>query len=485
MKQETPSRILVVDDEARNIEFIKGFLQAHGFRAEGVLGGEKAIEEARKNPPDLIITEIMTSGIDGFEVTRMIRAEKATRTLPIIIITAQSSKSDRMKAIESGADEFIVRPVKKEEVIKKAESLLELNFYRSLVDEKKKLDAIVDGMSDGIVIMDEDCRLLRLNTAARGLLGLKKPKGFPVLDHLYSRFKVSIKRRDLEKGRKKSEQIRILRPESEKIKALYISGRITRLTDPLGKISSIVLTLQDVTEQVRQELQKEAFLSSISHKLRTPATVLTGMLKLLTDETSRNLTENQKIFLARIQESAGIISQLIEKLITFNTLTRRELMMEGKLFSMTEFMKSLEERVKENYSYRKIKMKIGDFKDLPDCYFNHLQLEMIFWHLIDNAIKFNDKKVIQIKIQGKLLRNNRIEISISDNGPGIPPENHELIFSQFYQYERIYTGNVEGLGLGLSMVKKIIEDWGQNITVDSEIGKGTTFLFTLPTLQLI
>jgi signal transduction histidine kinase len=155
-------------------------------------------------------------------------------------------------------------------------------------------------------------------------------------------------------------------------------------------------------------------------------------------------------------------------------------MMEGKFITLPGFIRSLQERITQNYVHRKISLRIGDFSRIPDCYFNHLQLEMVFWHLLDNAIKFNDKPVPHIKIQGKVSKKGKIEISLSDNGPGIPPENHDLIFSQFYQYERFYTGNVEGLGLGLSMVKKILEDWGQRITMDSELGKGTTFRFTLP-----
>lgn len=482
-KTEGISRILVVDEEERHIEFMKSFLQYMGFQAEGVLGGEEALEEIRKNPPDLLITEIMTSGISGFEITKRLRAEKATRTLPIIIMTAQRSKSDRMQAIESGADEFITKPVDKEQVAKRIISLLELNYYRSLVDEKKKLDTIVDGMSDGIIIMDAEMKVLRYNNAARQLIGLKRslPRNFDLLDHLYSKFKVSIQKNKLTASKKRIEQLRILRPETEKAKALYLSGKINRLIDPLGSISSMVLILRDVTESVREELQKEAFLSSISHKLRTPATVLTGMLRILKEDLYGNLSDNQRNFLLKIKDSADTISQLIEKLIAFNTLTRKELMMEGKFINLASFLKNIEKRIKQNYSHnRKIDIFIDNFSTLPDCYFNNLQLEMIFWHLIDNAIKFNDKEVPQIKINGNLNKKQKIEITISDNGPGIPPENHELIFTQFYQYEKVYTGNVEGLGLGLSMVRKILEDWNQKISLDSDIGKGTTFEFTLP-----
>jgi two-component system, cell cycle response regulator len=486
VRPEGTYRILIVDDEEPNIEFMKGFIRSLGFSAEGVLGGEKALAEIGKTPPDLLITELMTSGIDGFEVTRRLRQEKITRTLPIIIITAQRSKSLRIKAIECGADEFITKPVDKQVVAQRISSLLELNFYRSLVDEKKKLDAIIDGMSDGIIILEPDMKLVRYNNSARRLVALKLRlnRDFDLLDHLYSHFKVSMSRSQVESGRKKLEQLRLVRPESEKIKALYISGTITRLVDPLGKISSIVITLRDVTDRVREEMQKEAFLSSISHKLRTPATVLTGMLRLLNDETFGSLSDNQRNFLKKINESATTMSTLIEKLIAFNTLTRKELMMEGQFIDMMEFMAVFEKKMTQSYVQRKIQWKMGDFRHMPPCYFNPLQMEMIFWHLIDNAVKFNDKKLPQIRIMGRPGNNQKMEITVADNGPGIAPENYELIFSQFFQYERVYTGNVEGLGLGLSMVKKILEDWGQKITVDSDLGKGTTFRFTLPTREI-
>ncbi|MHC9543454.1 MAG: ATP-binding protein [Vulcanimicrobiota bacterium] len=487
MGEKADYRIIVVDDEEPNIAFMKGFLNSIGYRTEGIMGGEKAVDLVVKNPPDLLITEIMTSGIDGFEVTRRLREEKSTRTLPIIIMTAQRSKSGRLQAFESGADEFITKPVDKNEVEKRINGLLERNFFRSLIDEKKKLDAIVEGMSDGIIILDPDFRLVRCNTAARRLLGLKKKLSGSsnLLDHLFGNFRISMRRTQIERGKKKEEPVRIVRPETDRLKALYISGKIARLRDPLGNMSSIVITVRDVTDMVKEELQKEAFLSSISHKLRTPATVLTGMLRLLNDETFGNLTDNQKNFLNKIHESAGTISQLIEKLIAFNTLTRKELMMEGEYITLAAFMPGFQKRVMQNYAHRKVQWKIADFIDMPPVYFNALQMEMIFWHLIDNAIKFNDKRHPQVKISTRLLRKQRVEITITDNGPGIPPENHELIFTQFYQYERIYTGNVEGLGLGLSMVKKILEDWGQHISLDSAIGRGSSFRFTLPSREVI
>jgi len=479
-------RIVVVDDEEPNIAFMKGFLSSIGYRTEGIMGGEKAIDQVLKDPPDLLITEVMTSGINGFEVTKRLREEKSTRALPIIIMTAQRSKSGRLQAFESGADEYITKPVDKNEVEKRINGLLERNFFRSLIDEKKKLDAIVEGMSDGIIILDPDFRLVRCNTAARRLLGLKAKlsSGFSLLDHLFGSFKLSMRRTQIEKGKKKEEPVRIVRPETDRLKALYISGKIARLRDPLGNLSSIVITLRDVTEMVKEELQKEAFLSSISHKLRTPATVLTGMLRLLNDETFGNLTDNQKNFINKVHESAGTISQLIEKLIAFNTLTRKELMMEGEFIELAAFMEGFMKRVMQNYAHRRIQWKIADFREVPPVFFNALQMEMIFWHLIDNAVKFNDKSSPVVRITTRLLRKSRVEITITDNGPGIPSENHELVFTQFYQYERIYTGNVEGLGLGLSMVKKILEDWGQRISLDSDIGRGSSFRFTLPTREV-
>ena len=110
---------------------------------------------------------------------------------------------------------------------------------------------------------------------------------------------------------------------------------------------------------------------------------------------------------------------------------------------------------------------------------NKVYLDQIIGNLIENAIKFNDTNAAKISIVVKKIPG-KVEFSVTDNGPGIPNEEYERIFEKFYQVEKYFTGQVEGTGLGLAIVKRLIEREGGEIRVESKLGQGSTFIFTLP-----
>ncbi|MCX5713019.1 MAG: ATP-binding protein, partial [Candidatus Omnitrophica bacterium] len=133
----------------------------------------------------------------------------------------------------------------------------------------------------------------------------------------------------------------------------------------------------------------------------------------------------------------------------------------------------------ERVNNRKIELST-DYPDKPFVFRAHKpSLEIIVKNLIENAIKFNDKEIFKIAVGVKQIAQ-RVEISISDNGRGIPPEDKERIFEAFYQIEKDFTGNTGGAGLGLPLVKRLVRACGGEIDMRSEIGEGTTFIIKLP-----
>ena len=127
---------------------------------------------------------------------------------------------------------------------------------------------------------------------------------------------------------------------------------------------------------------------------------------------------------------------------------------------------------------RKIELNV-DCQEGGKLEMNKAYFDQIIGNLIENAIKFNDKDTAKISIIAKKIPG-RVEISVTDNGPGIPNEEYERIFEKFYQVEKYFTGQVEGVGLGLAIVKKLVEREGGEIRVESKLGQGATFIFTLP-----
>lgn len=128
------STILVVDDQAQNIELLEAYLLPQGYEIVTSANGEEALEQLSNNKIDLILLDVMMPGMDGFEVTRNLRRNNAFRLLPIILITALNRTEDRVKGIEAGCDDFISKPVDKMELLARVRSLLKVKAYNDLMN---------------------------------------------------------------------------------------------------------------------------------------------------------------------------------------------------------------------------------------------------------------------------------------------------------------------------------------------------------------
>lgn len=134
-----PDRILIVDDNPVNVELLKAQLKAHAYTLETAYDGEEALAKIRKNPPDLVLLDLMMPKISGYEVCKQIKQDKETQFIPVIVITALSELNDKLKAIELGADDFLVKPFNKLELITRIKSLLNLKALHDDVDRSENI----------------------------------------------------------------------------------------------------------------------------------------------------------------------------------------------------------------------------------------------------------------------------------------------------------------------------------------------------------
>src|ERR1035437_5496182 len=148
------ANILVVDDEPLNVELLKGLLQSRSYHVLTAAGGAEALEIIRKEKVDMVLLDVMMPLMDGFEVTRKIRSDEKTKGLPVVLITALKETEDRIEGIEAGCDDFISKPFDKNEVMARVKTLLQLNFYRSQLNEKEKFEILINRMSGGMLVCD-------------------------------------------------------------------------------------------------------------------------------------------------------------------------------------------------------------------------------------------------------------------------------------------------------------------------------------------
>jgi signal transduction histidine kinase len=355
-----------------------------------------------------------------------------------------------------------------------------MSYYRSLLDDKEKFEYVLNHMNEGLLVLDPTLKVVRFNKKAQDLLGISLLSDhFEFSRYLKEAFRVHYSGDLIENMKGQVVNFDLERPETNDQKPLILLVRSSIVKNALNEVTSIVLLLNDVTEIRREEFKREMFLDFISHKMRTPLTVIKEYLGILKDDILGPLNDKQKEVVENSFEQSLIFKRMIEKLLGFSAISSRDV---GKMREETELNSVLTNLLKsfsQEIGPQKIEYTLDFEKEKIKTDMGQDSIQLIMTNLIENAIEFNDHKPTHIKIGVKEV-NAQIEISVSDDGRGIPSDIQEQIFEQFYQVDKFEAGNIQGLGMGLAIVKRLVTGYGGEIRVSSQVGKGSTFFFTVP-----
>jgi signal transduction histidine kinase len=346
--------------------------------------------------------------------------------------------------------------------------------------ERQKFDTVIQKMGDGVVVCTADWKIAAINSSAQKYLSITELEDINLVDFILKNYSVSIPKEEMIDVSRSHKTFDVIRQETEQFKALYLEVSLDVLKDTPEKVSNVIMTIRDVTDARTEELMKQDFLSLMSHKLRTPLNVITQSASIIQKENICGpLNDKQKKYIESVLRQSRLLTNLMDDLLKFTELNTMKLDLQKEEIVLCDYLPLLVNPMIEGIKDKKIELKI----DCPDkCYvirINKSHMDMIMRNLVENAIKFNDKEVIKINISVKKSAQ-ELEISIYDNGRGIPAEDREKIFEKFYQIEKFFTGNVEGAGLGLALVKRLVSAYRGQIDLKSEIGKGATFTIRLP-----
>ena len=207
--------------------------------------------------------------------------------------------------------------------------------------EKRKFETVIDKMGDGVVICTPDWRITAINPSARNYLDVIDIEDLNFLDFVFDHFSTTIPREKLADLSQPRMTFELIREETEQFNSLYLQAVLNVLRDPNESISSIILTLRDVTEARKEELIKQDFLSLISHKLRTPITVITSNASIIQGEKLGTLNEKQKYIIDAILKAAHSFESLTEKLIKFATIERKKLDLSEESIELQSYLPTL------------------------------------------------------------------------------------------------------------------------------------------------
>ena len=218
--------------------------------------------------------------------------------------------------------------------------------------------------------------------------------------------------------------------------------------------------------------------SSLSHELKTPLVPIIGFCKMLTKENMiGSLNEEQMRIIKIIEKNSNQLYHVISNITELKKIELGTIKLNRTKFSLDSFFKSLEKQIKNFEKNVKLQIKIDVKDDTVNT--DKDRLEQIFKNILDNSFKFNENQNKDVKI-GCVEVDGFYQFHVADSGIGIEPKEKEAIFEKFYLIDSSYTRKHKGVGLGLTVCKGLVEAMGGKIWVESELGKGTTFYFTIP-----
>jgi len=245
---------------------------------------------------------------------------------------------------------------------------------------------------------------------------------------------------------------------------------------------------QEQIEQQNRELElrnreveratqlKSQFLANMSHELRTPLNAILGFSELLADQIAGQLNEKQQRFVGHVRDGARHLLRLINDILDLSKIEAGKVELLVEDFSLNQALPELLSNIRPLVMAKKIRMEkpVDDFIIRAD----RVRFKQVLYNLLSNAVKFTPEGgtiALETVAEGDFIR-----VSVADSGIGIRPEDHALIFEEFRQVSESTRGVKEGTGLGLAISKRLVEQQGGRIWVESELGKGSRFSFTLP-----
>ena len=353
-------------------------------------------------------------------------------------------------------------------------------LFSSVKEEKRKMEIVFKRIKEGAILTSLDGNIIIINSSAKTYLEYDKYK-FANIRGAFQDFQV---KPDLDGVLTSDAPAGRFELYREKPKKFFLDGSSIRLMkedkDGNQVAEGRLWILSDVTAQRLEERMARNFLSLISHKFKTPLACINGYAQILKEEAaSKGLPEMVKKSSETIFGQGQKLTSLVESLLDFVTIDNLEgTALEKIEFDAAEFLGEVAESAREQLDGAGVTIKVVTPEPVK-VRADRKVLAAALRALIDNAVKFNPAKA-KLVILSAQTRENFALLSVGDNGPGIPGEELENIFNKFYQVEASFTGQVEGWGLGLALVRKIADVHGGRVFAKSQLQKGSAFTITLP-----
>ena len=354
-------------------------------------------------------------------------------------------------------------------------------------EKRERLSAIISSMGEGLLLIDKDYRIVLLNSKAENLLGVSAGEVIgrdmkDVITVLKGSAVLNEEERPVVRMFKTGQTISV--DVEDDFYYQSSSGRkfpVGLMITPLrgDGITGAVVIFRDISEEKRLDESKTNFISISSHQLRTPLTSIRWFSEMLLDGEAGAINKDQKDFIEKISQSAERMVNLVNLLLQIARVEMGRLKIEPEqadLKNTTQKITAFFKNIADSKS-QKIEVKTNPV-NIPLIPLDKEIIWQVIQNLVSNALRYSPAGgVVLISI---ILKNQFIEYSVKNNGIGVPENQKGRLFEKFFRATNAVKAVPEGSGLGLFLVKSLVEGWGGKIWFESEEGKGATFFFTIP-----
>ena len=517
-------RILVIDDSRAIRDFIVDALgKWEGFIILEATDGAEGLEMALADPPDLIMLDLEMPHLNGFQVIDALRVQQAN--IPIILITSHGSEAIAVELFRKGVKDYLSKPFTADEMYDAIErAITEVRLLQDKEALTRHLSAVNQQLRRRVQEMDilyqvgksvtsqlsKDQLLERILDAIFYVIGAEEAT-LMLMDEEDGQLRMALHRQRVpgevqQSARRSAEElaaeavrkgdatdtgIMISVPlkvgdrtigvlgVGNRVSARPFSGHNRQLLLALVDYAAIAIENARLYEGVRQaDRAKSEFISFVSHELRTPMTSIRGYADMLMKGMCDPLTPQQGQFVSTIHGNVMRMQILVSDLLDVSRIETGNLRLEREPTDLTSALKDALQATQGQIEARSQQLTVKVPENLPLIHADPARLTQILINLLSNAYKYTSEGgYIRVRAW---QQDGYVHCAVSDTGIGISPDDQAKLFTKFFRSEDPAAQEMPGTGLGLCIVKNLVELQGGQVEVESQLGQGTTFAFTVP-----
>ncbi len=475
-------QILVIEDDQDANNLLNDTLLEEGYEVRQAYDGLQGWEMIQSQLPDLVLLDVMMPNLDGFELCQRIRANPSTRAVPVLLLTAKSDFTDKMKGFQLGSDDYITKPFVINELLARIRAHLRIqHLQRELAISERRYRELIENSPDGILLLSPQGELLfynaRFGEVLKGrtqepLTGRILHALYPISD-LFREIGGLVKAID-ERGGSVTRETTLSVTNGRNI---YIELVGMPIRDHLGKVVMNQVVVRDITQRRRMEealLQAEKInalgilTAGIAHEVNNPLTGISNAVQLI---------RTGGLEAAKVDEICGMVlnhTERIARIVRDLRIFSKPQGSNPEVFSLQEALQETVQLVRYQVDASLINLKVFLPEAICSCFGDKHHLQQVFINLLLNAVQAIEERgrvTVRLTREGE-----RAVVTVEDTGRGIPSSQLGRVFDPFFTTKQ----NWRGTGLGLAVSYRIVQIFKGTISVRSQEGRGTTFTLSLP-----